>query len=126
MGTTLHAPRPWPHITAALRGPGPHRVAIAYLDTTAPELLPLRAGDQLIVNAARPAVRAHATSPTALAHFGSYHSRPCAVRRGDRLVPADRSLLLYYQNRLEGYGLEAALGKRPALSKDHRALAPSR
>lgn len=63
---------------------------------------------------------------TALAHFGSYHSRPCAVRRGDRLVPADRSLLLYYQNRLEGYGLEAALGKRPALSKDHRALAPSR
>ncbi|WP_345947397.1 hypothetical protein [Rhodococcus pyridinivorans] len=69
MGTTLHAPHPWPHITANLRGPGPHRVAIAYLDHTAPDLLPLRAGDQLIVNAARPAVRAHATSPTALAHF---------------------------------------------------------
>ena len=69
MGTTLHVPHPWPHITAALRGPGPRRVAIAYLDTTAPELLPLRAGDQLIVNAARPAVRAHATSPTALARF---------------------------------------------------------
>ncbi|WP_420750560.1 phosphatidylserine/phosphatidylglycerophosphate/cardiolipin synthase family protein [Rhodococcus sp. O3] len=69
MGTTLHAPHPWPHITAALRGPGPRRVAIAYLDHTAPELLPLRAGDQLIVNAARPAVRAHATSPTALTHF---------------------------------------------------------
>ncbi len=63
MGTTLYAPHPWPHITAALRGPGPRRVAIAYLDHTAPELLPLRAGDQLIVNAARPAVRAHATSP---------------------------------------------------------------
>jgi len=44
-------------------------VAIAYLDHTAPDLLPLRSGDQLIVNAARPAVRAHATSPTALAHF---------------------------------------------------------
>ncbi|MGU3587462.1 phosphatidylserine/phosphatidylglycerophosphate/cardiolipin synthase family protein [Rhodococcus sp. C26F] len=69
MGTTLHAPHPWPHITATLRGPGPHRVAIAYLDHTAPDLLPLRAGDQLIVNAARPAVRAHVTSPTALAHF---------------------------------------------------------
>lgn len=69
MGTTLYAPHPWPHITAALHGPGPRRVAIAYLDHTAPELLPLRAGDQLIVNAARPAVRAHATSPTALAHF---------------------------------------------------------
>ncbi|MCD2114219.1 phosphatidylserine/phosphatidylglycerophosphate/cardiolipin synthase family protein [Rhodococcus rhodochrous] len=69
MGTTLHAPHPWPHITATLRGPAPYRVAIAYLDHTAPDLLPLRAGDQLIVNAARPAVRAHATSPTALAHF---------------------------------------------------------
>ena len=69
MGMSLHAPHPWPHITAALRGPGPRRVAIAYLDHTAPDLLPLRAGDQLIVNAARPAIRAHATSPTALAHF---------------------------------------------------------
>ncbi|MGU3585457.1 phosphatidylserine/phosphatidylglycerophosphate/cardiolipin synthase family protein [Rhodococcus sp. C26F] len=69
MGTTLHAPQPWPHITAVLRGHGPRRVAIAYLDHIGPELLPLRAGDQLIVNAARSAVRAHATSPTALARF---------------------------------------------------------
>jgi len=69
MGTPLHAPHPWPHITAILRGSRPRRVAIAYLDHIAPELLPLRAGDQLIVNAARPAVRAHATSPTILAGF---------------------------------------------------------
>ncbi|MGW5341241.1 phosphatidylserine/phosphatidylglycerophosphate/cardiolipin synthase family protein [Rhodococcus pyridinivorans] len=69
MDTVLHAPHPWPAITAALRGRGPRRVAIAYLDHTAPELLPLRSGDQLIVNAARAAVRAHATSPTTLAHF---------------------------------------------------------
>ena len=69
MGTVLHAPHPWPHITAALRRRGSRRVAIAYLDHTAPDLLPLRAGDLLIVNAARTAVRAHATSPTALARF---------------------------------------------------------
>lgn len=69
MDTVLHAPHPWPAITAALRGRGPRRVAVAYLDHTAPDLLPLRSGDQLIVNAARAAVRAHATSPTALAHF---------------------------------------------------------
>ena len=69
MGTPRHAPPPRPHTTATLRGPGPCRVAIAYLDHTAPDLLPLRAGDQLIVNAARPTVRAHATSPTALARF---------------------------------------------------------
>ncbi|TCN53559.1 hypothetical protein EV641_106205 [Rhodococcus sp. SMB37] len=69
MGTSFHAPNPWPHITTALRGQGPRHVAIAYLDYTAPDLLPLRAGDILIVNAARAALRAHATSPTALAHF---------------------------------------------------------
>jgi hypothetical protein len=38
-------------------------------------------------------------------------------------VPSDRNLLLYYQNRLEGYGLEERLGRRAALSADHRALA---
>lgn len=69
MGTSLHAPHPWPHITTALRRPGPRRVAIAHLDHTAPDLLPLRAGDLLIINAARNALRAHATSPTALTHF---------------------------------------------------------
>ncbi|GAA4475363.1 hypothetical protein GCM10023094_12730 [Rhodococcus olei] len=69
MGTTFHGPSPWPHITAALHTKGPRYAAIAYLGTDAPDLLPLRAGDLLIVNAARAAVRAHATSPTALAHF---------------------------------------------------------
>lgn len=69
MATTFHGPSPWPYITAAVRTRGPRYAAIAYLDTNAPDLLPLRSGDTLIVNAARAAVRAHATSPTALAHF---------------------------------------------------------
>lgn len=55
----------------------------------------------------------------ALAHYALYHTRPAAKRRGDRIVPTDRNLLLYYQNRLEGYGLS----KRPCLSSTHRALA---
>ncbi|UTT51075.1 MULTISPECIES: hypothetical protein [Rhodococcus] len=63
MGTILQASHPWPHITAVLHRPGPRRVAFVYLDHTAPHLLPLRAGDQLIVNAARAAVRAHVTFP---------------------------------------------------------------
>lgn len=54
----------------------------------------------------------------ALARYSSYHTRPAAQRRGDRLVPSDRNLILYYQNRLEGYGLQPF----PALTKDHRAL----
>lgn len=42
----------------------------------------------------------------ALAHFASYHRRPALERRGDRLFHVDRNLLLYYQNRLDGFGLE--------------------
>lgn len=57
-----------------------------------------------------------------LAHFTIYHTRPAAKRRGDRVVPSDRTLLLYYQNRLEGYGLDT-LGGAPSLTPDHRALA---
>jgi glycerol-3-phosphate O-acyltransferase len=56
-----------------------------------------------------------------LHHFRIYHRRPAARRRGDRLVVLERSLLLYYQNRLEGYGLEAA-GQSPILTADHRSL----
>lgn len=69
MGTTFHGPSPWPYITAAPRGRGPRHATVAYLGVDAPELLPLHAGDVLVVNAARAAVRAHATSPAALAHF---------------------------------------------------------
>ena len=58
----------------------------------------------------------------ALAHYALYHTRPAAERRGDRVVPRDRNLILYYQNRLEGYGL----GKRPCLAANHRALADHR
>ena len=55
----------------------------------------------------------------ALALYSTYHSRPAAQRKGDRVVPIDRPLLLYYQNRVEGYGLPG----RPALTADHRSLA---
>ena len=60
-----------------------------------------------------------------LSHFACYHTRAALTRRGDRLVPTDRSLLFYYSNRLEGFRLERALGLQPALSPDHRSLAPS-
>ncbi len=44
----------------------------------------------------------------ALRHFGSYHAAPVLERRGDRVFAGDMNLLLYYHNRLKGYGLEAA------------------
>ena len=69
MGITFHGPSPWPHITRAIRTRGPRHAAIAHLGQDAPTLLPLRAGDVLVVNASRAAVRAHATSPAALAYY---------------------------------------------------------
>ncbi len=69
MGTTFHGPNPWPHITRAIRTRGPRHAAIAYLGQDSPELLPLRAGDVLVVNAGAAAIRAHATSPAALAYY---------------------------------------------------------
>ncbi len=54
-----------------------------------------------------------------LATFETYHSRPAAERHGDRIGSGDPTLLLFYQNRLEGY----ALGRhRPVLTSDHRSL----
>lgn len=45
-----------------------------------------------------------------LRHFATYHRRQALIRWGDQLVVKHRPLLLYYQNRLEGYGLEATAG----------------
>ena len=69
MGTSFHGPNPWPHITRAIRTRGPRYAAVPYLGHLAPELLPLRSGDLLIVNACTAAIRAHATSPAVLAHY---------------------------------------------------------
>jgi glycerol-3-phosphate O-acyltransferase len=57
-----------------------------------------------------------------LRHFAIYHKTAAAERRGDRVFPSNRSLLFYYQNRLEGYRIDRDLGLAPALSADHRAL----
>lgn len=41
----------------------------------------------------------------ALAHLNSFHLKPVLVRKGDRLFPEDRNLLLYYQNRVASLGV---------------------
>jgi glycerol-3-phosphate O-acyltransferase len=46
----------------------------------------------------------------ALRAFGTYHSHPAAIRRGDRVFHEDRNLLYYYGNRLRGYDLGRTLG----------------
>jgi glycerol-3-phosphate O-acyltransferase len=44
----------------------------------------------------------------ALRTFATYHARPVLERRGVRVHPNEPSLLFYYRNRLEGYGLLGA------------------
>ena len=44
----------------------------------------------------------------ALATFGTYHTTPVLTRRGGDVRIGDANLLLYYRNRLEGYGLRGA------------------
>ncbi len=46
----------------------------------------------------------------ALRAFSIFHSRPAAIRRGDRLFHEDRNLLYYYSNRLKGYNLDRYIG----------------
>jgi glycerol-3-phosphate O-acyltransferase len=41
-----------------------------------------------------------AVANEALAHLASYHRKPALRRRGDVLLPGDRTLLLYYANRV--------------------------
>jgi glycerol-3-phosphate O-acyltransferase len=59
----------------------------------------------------------------ALRHFASYHTAAALQRVGDRVSSAERGLLFYYSNRLEGFRLERGLGLRPALAPDHRSIA---
>ena len=55
-----------------------------------------------------------------LRHFAIYHRLPAAERHGDRVLPRDRGLLFFYQNRLEGYGLEEAQNLPPTVTPDNR------
>jgi glycerol-3-phosphate O-acyltransferase len=50
----------------------------------------------------------------ALRYFASFHTRPAAVRRGERIFHEDRNLLLFYANRLRGYDVGRRL-ERPAV-----------
>lgn len=44
----------------------------------------------------------------ALAAFSAYHPRPVLERRGDEVYVGDAELLIFYRNRLDGYGLRGS------------------
>jgi glycerol-3-phosphate O-acyltransferase len=50
----------------------------------------------------------------ALGYFRMYHMRHLVVPEGDRLLLNDIRLLMYYRNRLTGYGLEKLFARETA------------
>jgi glycerol-3-phosphate O-acyltransferase len=70
------------------------------LDQVLGQLVQLRDAGKLKLDQALTRRDSVALVGQALAHLGSYHRRPALYRRGDRLFSGDRSLLLYYGNRL--------------------------
>ncbi|MFH1537484.1 MAG: 1-acyl-sn-glycerol-3-phosphate acyltransferase [bacterium] len=66
-----------------------------------------RAGKIQIGGAIRPGDCCREIMSEALRFFGMFHSRPAVVRKGDQLKLNDLNLLLYYHNRLVGWGLES-------------------
>ena len=64
------APAPWPEITKTLRTGRLWRIAVtAYLQTGAFEMLPLRRGDMLVVNASDSTLKGGATNPNEIEKF---------------------------------------------------------
>jgi PLD-like domain len=64
------APSPWNAITKALRGAKYRRIAVtAYLQAGALEMLPLRRGDTLVVNASDATLKSGATNPHEIEKF---------------------------------------------------------
>ena len=59
----------WPHITEIVDGSGKIHAAIAFLGNDAPDRLPLKAGDVLLVNARANNVSSRATSPVAIERY---------------------------------------------------------
>jgi glycerol-3-phosphate O-acyltransferase len=92
-----------------LRTGGPEEslpVAEAYarVDRSLQTLKRLHAEARILVDSSLADMDTPAVVSHALAHLSSFHRRPALERRGDRLFHVDRNLLLYYQNRLNGFG----------------------
>lgn len=62
-------PKLWTDLTPLVRSRGKKHAAIAFIGKEAPDLLPLRRGDVLVVNAGDPTLASGGTSPDALRAF---------------------------------------------------------
>ncbi|WP_345149732.1 phospholipase D family protein [Arthrobacter ginkgonis] len=69
MSLTFHGGQVWSEIKDLVAGAGEIHAAIAFLGQDAPDRLPLKSGDVLVVNADKRAVASHATNPFSIEKF---------------------------------------------------------
>ena len=82
------------------------REVYAELDHLLDQLRALAAEGKIRLDADLARDDAEAVTRDGLRHFAIYHTTPAVQRKGDRLAAADRNLMLYYANRLDGYSLD--------------------
>lgn len=79
----------------------------AQLETLRQELLTMSEQGRIMVSGVVRKGPAEAITANALRSFGMFHAVPPLSRNDGGLSAGDMKLLLFYQNRLSGYGLEA-------------------
>lgn len=79
----------------------------AQLEIVRSELLTMVEQQRIMVSGVVRKGPAEAITANALRSFGMYHAVPPLSRAEGRIAAGDMKLLLFYQNRLAGYGLEA-------------------
>jgi len=113
--TLLRRQAPEADLYRFLRSIGPETsVPLAEVEAEVEELLvrlrALASDGEIILSPALETGRTADIVRNALGLFGTYHTTPVVERRGIRLHVGDDNLLLYYRNRLEGYGLPGSGG----------------
>ncbi|MBI4822230.1 MAG: 1-acyl-sn-glycerol-3-phosphate acyltransferase [Deltaproteobacteria bacterium] len=127
----LRKSSPTKDVLRTIRTGSPHEeLDLAAVHTTVEQLLGqlrrLEAERKVRLDPTVKTARADDVVADGLRHFAIYHATPAATRKGDRVMPTDRALLFYYQNRVEGYGVWPEPEVPPALSADHRGLGGAR
>jgi glycerol-3-phosphate O-acyltransferase len=88
----------------APREPFPAADLLEEVDRLVADLRDREARGQLRLDPQVRSARGEVLVRDALRAFSSYHSRPALERRGTEIYTGQPNLLLYYANRLEGYG----------------------
>ena len=83
------------------------REVLVWLERVVARILELEAAGRIKIGGVlRPGECAREVMYAGLRFFGMYHTTPVVVRKHGRLHLNDLNLLLYYHNRLKGFGLE--------------------